>query len=153
PALDLRAFLAARLPEQLVPAHVVPVTALPRTASGKIDRRALPAPDRPASEVPFAPPSTPVTEALATLWSDVLGITPLGIDDGFAALGGDSLSATRLTARIVEAMRIELSAADLLEAGTVRRLAERIEAASGRAAPSPITRQAAAPVLSFAQER
>ncbi|MBK6830462.1 MAG: amino acid adenylation domain-containing protein [Flavobacteriales bacterium] len=90
---DLRKHLASLLPDYMVPSAFVAVKELPRTPSGKIDRKALPAPDvkRPELDVAFAAPQTGVQKALANVWADLLGIDRVGIDDNFFDLGGNSL--------------------------------------------------------------
>ncbi|HVR95615.1 MAG TPA: amino acid adenylation domain-containing protein, partial [Thermoanaerobaculia bacterium] len=86
-AEELRASLVQRLPEYMVPALFVALPALPLTSSGKVDRRALPAPEAADFEGDFEPPQGPVEEALAAVWSAVLGVERVGRDDGFFALG------------------------------------------------------------------
>src|SRR6188768_3976367 len=100
---QLRAFLTERLPEHMVPARVVAVAALPRTDSGKIDRRALAtfadveAVDDRLPE--FAAPRTKAEEQLAGIWCDVLGVDRVSVHDDFFAIGGDSLLSIRLLSR------------------------------------------------------
>jgi aryl carrier-like protein len=98
---ELRAFLRVRLPEPMVPAAFVTLPALPRTPSGKIDRRALPAPD-PQHRGPILTPDDPETERLAALWAEVLGVEAVGEDDDFFELGGDSILVLKLCARARE---------------------------------------------------
>lgn len=99
-AADLRAFLRLRLPEPMVPAAFVTLPALPRTGSGKIDRRALPAPEH-AHHAPAAAAS-PEAERLADLWAEVLGLDEVDLDDDFFDLGGDSIVVLKLCARARE---------------------------------------------------
>ncbi len=152
----LRAWLGDRLPAYLVPSEVVPLAALPLTANGKVDRRALPAPAREREEVTAAP-RTPVEELLAGIFADVLGVREVGAGDDFFALGGHSLLATRLLARVREALGAEVALRDLFEAPTVEAFAMRVEAArevegDEPAPPTPGPRGGDAP-LSFAQQR
>jgi len=98
---ELRAFLRVRLPEPMVPAAFVTLPALPRTPSGKIDRRALPAPD-PHHRGPILTPDDPEGERLAALWAEVLGVEAVGEDDDFFELGGDSILVLKLCARARE---------------------------------------------------
>ena len=102
---ELRSFLKAKLPEYMVPAAFVPLDALPLMPNGKVDRRALPAPDRtrPELEKEFIAPRTPVEELLAEVWAQVLGIERVGIYDNFFELGGHSLLATQAVSRMREA--------------------------------------------------
>ncbi|HEV7516039.1 MAG TPA: phosphopantetheine-binding protein, partial [Thermoanaerobaculia bacterium] len=90
---ELRAYLRVRLPEPMVPAAFVTLPALPRTPSGKIDRRALPAPDPQSRRHrrPVLTPDDPAAERLAALWAEVLGVAAVGKDDDFFELGGDSI--------------------------------------------------------------
>ena len=128
-APELRAFLRERLPEAMVPAAYVRIEAIPRTSSGKLDRRALPAPP-PAEAEPdraHAPPRNPTEEALCAAWAQVLGVDRVGIHDDFFELGGHSLLALRLLARIRDALRVDLPVAALLQGPTVERLARAID--------------------------
>jgi amino acid adenylation domain-containing protein len=135
PAAELRAFLRGRLLEAMVPAAYVMVDALPRTTSGKLDRRLLPAP--PSSEGSARSIRGPTTSADATeaaiaeAWRDVLGVEHVGIHDDFFELGGHSLLALRLLARIRDTLRIDLPVAALLQGPTVAQMAR---AATGRTA-------------------
>jgi amino acid adenylation domain-containing protein len=96
-----REALAARLPSYMVPAVFVELPALPLTPSGKIDRKALPAaPAEGAATVAFRPPGTPAELALAQVWQEVLGRGPVGLDDNFFTLGGDSILVIQAIARV-----------------------------------------------------
>ncbi|HVR98216.1 MAG TPA: condensation domain-containing protein, partial [Thermoanaerobaculia bacterium] len=158
-AADLRAFLRRHLPDFMLPAAFVLLPSLPLTPSGKVDRRALPAPaGREAARRPGAAPRTPVEEVLAAVWADVLGAAAPGIHDDFFDLGGHSLLAAAVQARIRELFGIELPLRALFERRTVAALAEAVEEArrSGEVAQRP--QPAPAPrdgdlALSFAQER
>ncbi|HVQ92465.1 MAG TPA: amino acid adenylation domain-containing protein, partial [Mycobacteriales bacterium] len=99
---DLRAQARRLLPEQLVPAAVVVLDALPLTAHGKVDRAALPDPAPAPRPTPTAP-RTPAEEALAAVWRDVLGVTGVSVDDNFFDLGGDSILSILVVARAREA--------------------------------------------------
>jgi amino acid adenylation domain-containing protein len=154
----LRAGLAGQLPDFMVPAAFVILPALPLTANGKVDRRALPAPDPARERAETSAPRTPVEELLAGLWAQVLRRDGIAVDDNFFDLGGHSLLATQLFSRIREAFRLELPLNLLFEAPTVAGLSTRIEAAlragAGVDAPpiTPVPRQGHPP-LSFAQQR
>ncbi|MFF2045169.1 amino acid adenylation domain-containing protein [Kitasatospora sp. NPDC058170] len=125
--VELRAFAGAALPAHMVPAAVVPLAALPLTGSGKVDHRALPAPDFGAFAGGRAA-RTPQEETLCGLFADVLGVDTVGIDDDFFALGGHSLLAMKLLGRIRTALGAELGIRDVFEAPTVAGLAGRLHA-------------------------
>jgi amino acid adenylation domain-containing protein len=97
---ELRAHLARRLPEHMLPAVFVPLAALPLTANGKLDRRALPAPGavRPELAAAYVPPETAAERALAAIWAELLGVEKVGIHDNFFSLGGDSIVSLRVVA-------------------------------------------------------
>ncbi|MGK5496592.1 amino acid adenylation domain-containing protein [Streptomyces sp. URMC 125] len=144
--------LGRKLPVHLVPAAVVPLDTFPLTPNGKIDRKALPAPDY-LSRAGGRPPRTPREEVLCGLFAEVLGLPAVGIDDGFFALGGHSLLATRLIGRIRAALGVDLEVRHLFEAPTVAemaRLVDRATAERPRLAPRP--RPDTVP-LSSAQQR
>ena len=125
----LLAFLRARLPEHMIPALLIPLDAFPRTTSGKIDRRALPKPDAYAnlySGEPM-PPRTPAEEILAAVFAEVLQLPSIGVEDDFFALGGQSILATQVMARLRERLELDLSVRLLFEAPTVAALALRVE--------------------------
>ncbi|NPC46572.1 non-ribosomal peptide synthase/polyketide synthase, partial [Corallococcus exiguus] len=159
-ALDvtaLRAHLKQHLPEYMVPAAFVPLDVLPLTSNGKVDRKALPAPDVSALRASHAyeAPATPLEEKLAALWSEVLRVPTVGRTDNFFELGGHSLLATQLVARVRAALDVELPLRALFEAPTIEALAQRLQlTATGTRLP-PLTRIAheGPPPLSFAQQR
>ncbi|RKI15222.1 non-ribosomal peptide synthetase [Corallococcus sp. AB030] len=153
----LRAYLKQHLPEYMVPAAFVPLEALPLTSNGKVDRKALPAPDASALRASHAyeAPATPLEEKLAALWSEVLRVPTVGRTDNFFELGGHSLLATQLVARVRAALDVELPLRALFEAPTIEALAQRLQlTATGTRLP-PLTRIAheGPPPLSFAQQR
>ncbi|HXO39810.1 MAG TPA: amino acid adenylation domain-containing protein, partial [Thermoanaerobaculia bacterium] len=133
PPGELRVFLRNRLPDYMVPAGFVPLRRLPLTANGKIDRRALAA-MRPLVASVVSPldraPASHAEEVLAGIWSEVFG-RPVGVNESFFDLGGDSLLATRVLARARAALGIELPPSAVLEAVTVAALAERIDRIEG----------------------
>ena len=140
----LRGDLGATLPDHMIPALFLTLSALPLTPSGKTDRGALPAPDgaRPALGVEYAPARTATETALVEIWEHVLDTTPVGIRDPFVELGGQSLTAARICARVRQRFGGHLSAGDLLDAATIERMAELVAAAPARSGPPPIARLA-----------
>ncbi len=122
---ELRAFLTQHLPEYMIPSAFVFLDQLPLAPNGKLDRRALPAPEltRSASEAEFVAPRTPVEQTLAEIWRDVLKIERLGIEDNFFTLGGHSLLITQVVARIREALQVELPMRSFFEKPTIAGLA------------------------------
>lgn len=126
---EIRRQLAPVIPDYMVPTAFVTLTEFPKTPNGKIDRRALPAvsTERPALDVPFAPPVTSTEKQLAAIWSEVLGLSTVGLHDNFLELGGDSLVAGRVMNRILRDFDLEMPISALFEAPTVAQLARRID--------------------------
>ncbi|RKI64338.1 non-ribosomal peptide synthetase, partial [Corallococcus sp. AB049A] len=152
----VRAFLKERLPEYMVPAAFVSLDALPLTSNGKVDRKALPAPQGTTLTSSYVAPSTPTEEQLAALFTQVLRAERVGIHDDFFSLGGHSLLATQLMARVRSTFRRELPVRALFEAPTVTGLARRIDEAqtsSVQPPPSISRMRATTAPLSFAQQR
>ncbi|HEX6903706.1 MAG TPA: non-ribosomal peptide synthase/polyketide synthase [Thermoanaerobaculia bacterium] len=153
---DLRIRLRQSLPEYMVPTAWVAMDALPLTPNGKVDRRALPKPEAVSGEVP-AEPRTPVEELLTGMWSELLGRESVGIHDNFFDLGGHSLKATQVVARVRQAFGVDLPLRRVFEAPTVAglaRIVERLRSAAGPEAPPilPVSREGEIP-LSFSQQR
>ncbi|HYH46786.1 MAG TPA: amino acid adenylation domain-containing protein, partial [Thermoanaerobaculia bacterium] len=158
-AAELRAFLRRTLPDSLVPGAWVEIPALPLTASGKVDRRALAAlAPTPEAREGSAAPATPVEEILAGIWSEVLHVEPIGAADDFFELGGHSLLATQVQSRVREALGVELPLRSLFEKPTVAALAAEVEVLRAGSRGGEITALRPGPrtgrlPLSFSQER
>ncbi|HVI20188.1 MAG TPA: condensation domain-containing protein, partial [Gaiellales bacterium] len=152
-AAALRRALGERLPDYMVPAALVVLEALPLTANGKLDRRALPAPDGQDQAAAYRAPRTPEEEILCRLFAEVLALERVGLDDNFFALGGHSLMATRLVSRVRGTLGVELAIRTLFEAPSVAELAPRLRGeAPARAALVRQARPERLP-LSHAQQR
>jgi len=98
-AQELRSFLDRRVPQYMIPSLFVPLDALPRTPNGKVDRSALPVPGRSAAADTYVPPRTEVEAILASIWSEVLGLPRVGVNDDFFELGGDSILSIQVVTR------------------------------------------------------
>ena len=123
---ELRSFLEQRLPSYMVPNTFVFIDSMPLTHNGKVDRRALPAPAK--SDVPleanFASSNNSIEETLVTIWSDILGVQPIGIHDNFFELGGHSLLLTQVMSRCRKAFSIKIPLQSLFQKPTIAELAE-----------------------------
>jgi amino acid adenylation domain-containing protein len=124
-AEELRNFLKGKLPEPMIPSALVFLESLPVTPNGKVDRKALPAPDqsRPELERAFVAPRIPLEERLARIWGEVLKLEKVGIHDNFFDLGGNSLLATQVISRIRTALDAEVPLRAMFEAPTMAELA------------------------------
>ncbi|MCV7413677.1 non-ribosomal peptide synthetase [Mycobacterium florentinum] len=122
----MRSALGERLPAYMVPTAVVVLDTLPRTVNGKLDKRALPAPEY-QSALRYTPPATPTEEIVAGIYGQVLGIERVGVENSFFDLGGDSLSAMRVVAAINTAFDSNLSVRTLFEAPSVRTMSQRLD--------------------------
>jgi amino acid adenylation domain-containing protein/non-ribosomal peptide synthase protein (TIGR01720 family) len=156
---ELRRFLARSLPNYMLPSAFVALGELPLSPNGKLDRRALPAPepepragagiDRPAR----VPPRTAAERRLAEIWSQVLGEAGVGAHDDFFELGGDSIRGARVLSRVRAELGVELSARAVFDAPTVAGLAAMVEAASAGAEPIAAAPRGRELPLSAAQRR
>jgi aspartate racemase len=149
-AADLRKFLAEKLPAFMVPALFVPLANLPLTPNGKIDRAALPAPgaasavpgngaESPASSVPGETAASEMEQNLIALWKRILRVDPIGLDDNFFDIGGDSLLLVAVHSNLQKTLHIEIPVTDLFEFTTVRTLARRLGSQKAPAASSPVS--------------
>ncbi|MDH6281627.1 non-ribosomal peptide synthase/polyketide synthase [Prescottella agglutinans] len=149
----LLAFVGERVPSYMVPSTVVLLDALPLGVTGKLDRRALPAPEF-ASSSGFREPVTATEEIVAGIFADLTGGARVGADDSFFEVGGNSLSATRATARINEAFGTALTVREFFEVPTVSALASRVDAHVGLDRPRLTASERPARIpLAPAQER
>ena len=157
---ELRSHLQRLLPAYMIPAAFIGLDALPLTATGKVDRQALPAgaaTERPL-DTPYVAPATPTEVQVAQIWAEVLGLDRVGADDQFFELGGHSLLATQVVARLQRALGFEVPLRWFFDEPTVRSVAAGLDAArvaGVAAAPGAIVRAPrSGPLpLSFAQER
>ncbi|MFH9070596.1 non-ribosomal peptide synthetase [Streptomyces alboflavus] len=123
---ELRDFVAGRLPEFMVPAAFVTLERLPLSPNGKLDHRALPAPDLTGTAA-YRAPRTPHEEVLAGLFADVLGVAEVGVDDNFFDRGGHSLRATRLVHRIRTVLMVDVPMRTVFQSPTVAELAAQLD--------------------------
>jgi amino acid adenylation domain-containing protein len=157
---QLRSFLAQRLPAHMIPTRYISLAALPLTPGGKIDRRALPAPDGTGrSSRSYEAPQTRTEEQLAAIWRDILRVGRIGRTDDFFDMGGHSLTALQVASRARDVFGVELPLINMFEARTLEALAAQIDHAvlSKQYAPrlaalKPIAGKDPAP-LSYSQER
>jgi non-ribosomal peptide synthetase component F len=147
-----RAVLGDRLPSYMVPSAVVVIDALPLTVNGKLDTKALPAPDYQDGDS-YRAPSDAVQEILAGIYARVLGVTRVGVDESFFELGGDSLSAMRLIAAVNTALNTRLSVRTLFEAPSVAQLAPHVGGDDNRLEPLVAMERPPVIPLSFSQNR
>lgn len=152
---ELREHLAATLPEYMVPAAFVRLEAFQLTPNGKLDRKALPAPEAEAyASQAYAAPQGPVEEALAAIWAEVLGLERVGRHDNFFDLGGHSLLAVRVASRIRQRLGVAIALARLFYSPGLSALAAEVGAAERSTFPSISRIDRSGPLpLSFAQQR
>ncbi|MGA9869745.1 MAG: amino acid adenylation domain-containing protein, partial [Rhodococcus sp. (in: high G+C Gram-positive bacteria)] len=152
---ELTKYVARLLPSYMVPSAIVVLDEIPLTPIGKLDRRALPEPEIGISFRQFRAPVTPIEETVATVFSDVLGAPVVGLDDDFFELGGNSLIATQVVARLGAALDAQVPVRAIFESPTVAQLAIRVEQEAGRGARIALTRTVRPEriPLSLAQQR
>ena len=140
---DLRQALSEKLPDYMIPTTFVVLSALPRTTSGKIDRQALPAPGRPYRDLsrPLTLPRNPTETTIAQIWGEVLGHDTVDVHDHFYDLGGESLQALRIMAKIRRTFRVNADLQSLIDAPTVAEMALQITKLmeAGTEAQPPVT--------------
>ncbi|WP_310786037.1 condensation domain-containing protein [Mycobacterium sp. Z3061] len=149
----IRNQLGEVLPGYMVPAAFVTLDVLPLTVNGKLDRRALPAPDYTSLAETYVAPAGPVQEVLAGIFAQVLGVARVGATDSFFELGGDSLSAMRLIAVATTTLNAEVRVADLFEVPTVAGLAHRLTPETTQHLPLVARERPDRIPVSFAQSR
>ncbi|WP_415839699.1 condensation domain-containing protein, partial [Paenibacillus tarimensis] len=121
---ELRSYMKSVVPEYMVPSYFVRLDAIPLTANGKVDRKALPEPQQHMqADTAYAPPRNPVEEALTAIWQDVLGAARVGINDDFFELGGDSIKAIQVSARL-HTYGYSMEMKDLFRCPTISGLSE-----------------------------
>ncbi|KHO26549.1 peptide synthetase [Mycolicibacterium setense] len=147
-----RAALGEKLPPYMVPAAIVSIDALPLTVNGKLDKKALPAPEYQHLD-DYRGPSTPTEEILAGIYAQILGLDRVGVNDSFFELGGDSLQAMRLVAALNRTLDAGLEERVVFDAPTVAQLVLRIGAEERRQQPLLAGERPAVMPLSFAQSR
>ncbi|WP_327000301.1 amino acid adenylation domain-containing protein [Dactylosporangium sp. NBC_01737] len=143
---DLRAALKQVLPDAMVPAAYVTLPALPVTANGKLDRRALPAPAIQAATTEFAAPATATETAIAAVWAAVLDLPRVGADDDFFDLGGHSLLATQVVAKLRAVLPSPVSVMDVFKHPTVRRLGALVDTPVGERGPRRLLHELTKPI-------
>jgi aspartate racemase len=128
-SLELRQFLAEKVPQFMLPARFVVLDKLPLTSNGKIDYKALPPPDGEivSGSESHEPPRTASERQLVEIWEDLLGVRPIGVRDDFFDLGGDSLLAARMVTRLERTMGLAMPIASLLSSPTIAALAQRLD--------------------------
>jgi amino acid adenylation domain-containing protein len=137
---ELRNFLKQQLPDYMIPGAFVSLDALPLMPNGKVDRRALPAPDttKPELEKAFVAPRDPLELQLAHIWEDLLGVRPIGVTDNFFNLGGHSILAVRLMAQIQQQFGQNLPLTTLFQAATIEQLANTLRQPTASLPWSPL---------------
>ncbi len=157
---ELRSFLKDKIPEYMIPAAFVFLESFPITANGKVDFNALPDPStaRSAPDNPLVSPRSPIEQGVAAIWSEILGVNEIGVEDNHFELGGNSLTVMQVAARVEKQFRVSLSLKQFFESPTIRGLSRAILVALGAASPTDYVEIGSAPrdqilPLSFAQQR
>jgi amino acid adenylation domain-containing protein len=152
--MELNTFIKDKLPEYMLPSLMMALEKMPLTPNGKIDRKALPAPNMLRKATGYVAPRSPAEETLALIWADVLKLDKVGIHDSFFNLGGHSLLATQVVSRLRQLFNVEISLRELFQSPTIAELAQTIQSAEKirGAGFAPIPRPERIP-LSFEQFR
>ena len=129
---ELSAWLREKLPDYMVPSAFVILDALPLTGTGKLDRRALPAPDRTRHDREVVAPRTRTEERIAEIWRELFGLDQVSVEDNFFAMGGHSLLATRVLSRLQRSFGVDLPLREIFQRPTIAGLAGLIDAASAQ---------------------
>ena len=129
---DLKNQLRASLPDYMVPSHLVLLEQMPLTPNGKLDRRALPAPDVSLAQQDYVAPQSEMEQQLAAIWADVLKVERVGITDNFFELGGHSLLATQVVTRAQKQLQRNVPLRAMFEFNTVQALAQHLESLGGQ---------------------
>lgn len=121
---DVRSFLRELVPDYMIPSAFILLDVLPLTPNGKVDRLALPSPDLAhlQTEAAFLAPRTPAEEIVAGIWADVLGVEQIGVESNFFEVGGNSLLATQVVARLRQIFGVDVPLRDFLKTPTVEGL-------------------------------
>ncbi|MFH5244706.1 non-ribosomal peptide synthase/polyketide synthase [Antrihabitans spumae] len=150
----LKAFAGERLPSYMVPQTIIVLDKIPLTPVGKLDRAALPTPDFTANADTYREPTTAAEQVVVEIFAELLGLERVGVDDGFFDLGGNSLVASRVIARINAALGTNAGVRELFDAPTAALLADRVQQSSGPARPVLLAREHTDRVaVSAAQQR
>ena len=152
----IQSYLKTKLPEYMIPSHLVALESMPLTGNGKIDRRALPDPEGTQAEGGYTAPRNETEAKLAEIWQDVLEVEQVGINDDFFEIGGHSLLAVRLVSQVRKTFGRELPIADVFDYPTVAKLSARLAEDTSTELLPPVTAVTPRPEhipLSFSQER
>ena len=152
---ELRTYLKEKLPEFMIPSRLMWLDALPLTAGGKVDRRALPDPgnSRPELDTPYLAPRNPAEEELSQIWTEVLGLEEVGIYDNFFDLGGQSLAATRVVSRVLKRFQLEIPLQSLLQSPTIAEMAAVIAEQQAKKIDKPELERILAELESISEEK
>ncbi|MDN9009505.1 non-ribosomal peptide synthetase [Brevibacillus laterosporus] len=154
PINQLKSHLANTLPDYMIPAFFVKMEKLPLTTNGKVDRKALPKPDRNVIESKYAAPRNKIEEKIIAIWESVLDTTGIGIEDHFFENGGHSLKATTVISRINKELQVDISLREFFDRPIVKDLAQLVESSGKKAYPMiQLVKKQEAYQLSSAQKR